>query len=42
MVLLEESGGSNAIRSVAWSVAIALISYRLARHLYNHRPTTTA
>jgi hypothetical protein len=32
--------GSNAIRSVAWSAGIALISYFWATHLYTHRPTT--
>ena len=31
--------GSNAIRSVAWSAGIALLSYLWARRLYNHRPT---
>ena len=31
--------GSNAIRSVAWSAGIALISYLWARHLYDHRPS---
>ncbi len=30
--------GSNAIRSVAWSVGIGLLSYLWARRLYNHRP----
>jgi ABC-2 type transport system permease protein len=32
--------GSNAIRSVAWTAGIALISYLWATHLYTHRRTT--
>jgi ABC-2 type transport system permease protein len=30
--------GPNAIRAVAWSAGIALVSYLWARHLYNRRP----
>jgi hypothetical protein len=29
--------GTNAVLTVAWSVAIALASYLWARHLYTHR-----
>jgi hypothetical protein len=32
--------GSPAIRSVAWSVGIALLSYLWARSFYTHRPAT--
>lgn len=39
-LVLGGSIGSNAVRSVAWSVAIALVSYVWATHLYTHRPTT--
>jgi ABC-2 type transport system permease protein len=33
--------GSVAIRSVAWSAAIALLSYLWSRRLYNNRPAAT-